>query len=267
MSYLKKTFAISIIALAISGCTQEKQEAYPVSEQAPTEEQAKMAYALGASVGTFVGGNLDEQDKMDFVLDRQLVIAGFVDSLKDTSKLSDEETEELLMAMQKQYTELKASKLGAESQAEGDAYREENAAKDGVQVTESGLQYEVLTAGEGGAKPTAEDVVEVHYEGTLIDGTVFDSSVERGKPAVFPLNRVIAGWTEGVQLMSVGDKYRFVIPPELAYGDREVGNGAIPPKSTLVFEVELLDIKEKPQQPAADVEVEAEAEEGGADQG
>ncbi|MBG22145.1 MAG: peptidylprolyl isomerase [Idiomarinaceae bacterium] len=263
MSYLKKTFAVSLVALAITGCTQEKQEAYPVSEQAPTEEQAKMAYALGASVGTFVGNNLDEQDKMEMVLDRNLVIAGFVDSLKDKSKLTEEETEQLLTAMQQQYTETKTATLGAESQAEGDAYRAENEKKEGVMVTESGLQYEILTEGEdGGKQPAADDIVEVHYEGTLVDGTVFDSSIERGEPAVFPLNRVIPGWTEGVQLMSVGDKYRFVIPPELAYGDREVGGGTIPPKSTLIFEVELIDVKDKPEAPKADVEVEAEGEGG-----
>ncbi|WP_411359596.1 FKBP-type peptidyl-prolyl cis-trans isomerase [Pseudidiomarina salilacus] len=262
MNYLKKTFAVSLVALAIAGCTTEKQEPYPVSEQAPTEEQAKMAYALGASVGTFVGTNLDEQDKMEFVLDRQQVIAGFVDSLKAESKLTEEETEQLLTTMQQQFNELKSSKLGAASVAEGDAYRAENANKEGVMVTESGLQYEILQEGEeGGEQPTAEDIVEVHYEGTLIDGTVFDSSIERGQPAVFPLNRVIPGWTEGVQLMSVGDKFRFVIPPELAYGDREVGGGAIPPKSTLIFEVELIDVKEQPAenaQPEAAAEIEAE---------
>ncbi|RUO63526.1 FKBP-type peptidyl-prolyl cis-trans isomerase [Pseudidiomarina insulisalsae] len=256
MSYLKKTFAISLVALAIAGCTQEKQEPYPVTEQAPTEEQAKMAYALGASVGTFVGSNLDEQDKMDLVLDRNQVIAGFVDSLKDQSKLTEEETEQLLTTMQQQYTEMKTSKLGAESQAEGEAYLAEFVAKDGVVVTESGLAYEVIEEGEeGGEQPAADDIVEVHYEGTLVDGTVFDSSIERGEPAVFPLNRVIPGWTEGVQLMSVGDKYRFVIPPELAYGDREVGGGTIPPRSTLIFEVELIDVKDKPAEPQADVEV------------
>lgn len=252
MSYLKKTLALSLVAIAISGCTQQKQEAYPVSEKAPTEEQAKMAYALGASVGTFVNSNLDEQEKMEFVLDRNQVIAGFVDSLKAESKLTEEEQQQLLTDMQKQFTEKKAANLGAEAQATGEAYRAENAEKEGVMVTESGLQYEVLTEGdEGGKQPAADDIVEVHYEGTLVDGTVFDSSVERGEPAVFPLNRVIPGWTEGVQLMSVGDKYRFVIPPELAYGDREVGGGTIPPKSTLIFEVELLDVKDKPATEAA----------------
>lgn len=110
-----------------------------------------------------------------------------------------------------------------------------------VTTTASGLQYEVLTEGNGGAKPTATDSVTVHYKGTLTDGKVFDSSYDRGQPATFPLNRVIPGWTEGVQLMTVGSKYRFVIPPNLGYGAAGAG-GVIPPNATLNFEVELLKI-------------------------
>lgn len=124
--------------------------------------------------------------------------------------------------------------------AEGERFLAENKLKEGVVTTESGLQYEVIKEGKG-AKPVATDRVKVHYHGTLIDGTVFDSSVERGEPIVFGLNQVIAGWTEGVQLMSVGSKYRFFIPQELAYGSRQAGQ--IPPYSTLIFEVELLGIE------------------------
>ena len=116
----------------------------------------------------------------------------------------------------------------------------ENAKKDGVVTTESGLQYEVLTKGSG-ASPTADDSVTVHYTGTLIDGTIFDSSVERGEPATFGVTQVIAGWTEALQLMSVGDKLRLVIPSDLAYGLRGAGP-SIGPNSTLIFEVELLKI-------------------------
>ena len=123
----------------------------------------------------------------------------------------------------------------------GKAYLAENAKKDGVKVTASGLQYEVIKEGTG-KKPAATDTVSVHYEGTLINGQVFDSSIRRGQPVEFPLNRVIPGWTEGVQLMSVGSKYRFVIPSNLAYGEHGAG-GAIGPNETLIFEVELLDIK------------------------
>jgi FKBP-type peptidyl-prolyl cis-trans isomerase FkpA len=121
----------------------------------------------------------------------------------------------------------------------GLAYLEENGKREGVVTTDSGLQYEVLTEGEG-ASPAATDVVKVHYRGTLLDGTEFDSSYKRGEPAEFPLNRVIAGWTEGVQLMKEGAKYRFHIPSELAYGQRSTG--AITPNSTLVFDVELLEV-------------------------
>ncbi len=122
----------------------------------------------------------------------------------------------------------------------GKAFLEDNAKKEGVEVTESGLQFEILEKGDG-PQPAATDEVTVHYHGTLIDGTVFDSSVERGEPTSFPLNRVIPGWTEGVQLMNVGSKYRFSIPYHLAYGDRGAG-ADIGPYSALVFEVELLEI-------------------------
>jgi FKBP-type peptidyl-prolyl cis-trans isomerase FklB len=127
------------------------------------------------------------------------------------------------------------------SKLEGKAYREKNATKKGVVTQPNGLQYEVITQGAGGPKPKPTDKVKVHYHGTLIDGTVFDSSVKRNTPATFGLSQVIAGWTEGLQLMSVGDKYRFVLPSDLAYGER--GSGAlIGPGSTLIFEVELLAI-------------------------
>lgn len=128
---------------------------------------------------------------------------------------------------------------GTANKAAGDAFLAENAGKPGVTVLDSGLQYEVLEEGDG-PSPLATDEVTVHYHGTLIDGTVFDSSVEKGTPATFALNQVISGWTEGVQLMRVGSKYRFFIPAELGYGPR--GQGAIGPNSTLVFEVELLAI-------------------------
>lgn len=122
----------------------------------------------------------------------------------------------------------------------GREFLEENAKKDSVKVTESGLQYMVLKEGKG-AKPGATDTVTVHYTGTLIDGKVFDSSVERGEPATFPLNRVIPGWTEGLQLMSEGSKYRLFIPSELAYGERGAGDDILP-NSTLIFDVELIKV-------------------------
>ena len=125
--------------------------------------------------------------------------------------------------------------------AAGLAYLSAHKDKPGVHTTASGLQYEVLTEGTG-PKPTAADTVAVHYEGKLLDGTVFDSSIARGQPAVFPLGQVIPGWTEGVQLMHTGSKYRFTIPPELGYGARGAG-GVIPPNAVLVFDIELLGVQ------------------------
>lgn len=133
------------------------------------------------------------------------------------------------------------SRLAGKNIEEGSVFLVENAKKEDIQTTESGLQYQVLNKGEGETHPTATSTVEVHYHGTLIDGTVFDSSVERGEPISFPLNKVIKGWTEGVQLMVEGDKFRFFIPSELAYGNQ--GVGTIKPGSTLIFDVELISIK------------------------
>jgi FKBP-type peptidyl-prolyl cis-trans isomerase len=130
-------------------------------------------------------------------------------------------------------------KASTEAQEKGVAFMIENGKKAGVTTTASGLQYEVLKQGSG-AKPAATDTVKVHYEGKLLDGSVFDSSIQRGEPVSFPLNRVIAGWTEGVQLMPVGSKFKFTIPAALAYGDQ--GAGPIPPHSVLQFDVELLEI-------------------------
>ncbi|MEZ8826884.1 FKBP-type peptidyl-prolyl cis-trans isomerase [Vibrio amylolyticus] len=132
-------------------------------------------------------------------------------------------------------------KLAEVNQAQGDAFLAENATKEDVVSTESGLQYQVLQKGTGEAHPTATSRVKVHYHGTLIDGTVFDSSVERNEPIAFGLNQVIKGWTEGVQLMVEGDKFRLFVPSNLGYG--KGGTGPIPPASVLIFDVELLEIQ------------------------
>ena len=146
------------------------------------------------------------------------------------------------------YDECKAGielvmKMSGEAKAAGEKFLAENAKREGVKTTESGLQYEVLEATLG-QKPKATDTVRVHYEGTLIDGTVFDSSYKRGESIAFPLNGVIKGWTEGLQLMSVGSKYKFFIPYQLAYGERGAG-ASIPPYAALIFTVELLGIETK----------------------
>ena len=201
-----------------------------------TEEQK-----LGYIIGMDIGNSLKEQGA-DIDLD------ALIDAITTTFKgeealLTTEEAAGIRQAyIQKRQAEQQAETAAAAGAnlAEGKKFLAENKTKEGVQVTESGLQYKVLTMGEG-AKPAATDTVKVHYRGTLLDGTEFDSSYARNEPISFALNRVIAGWTEGVQLMPVGSKFMFYIAPDLGYG--EAGGGPIPPNATLIFEVELLDIE------------------------
>ena len=178
-------------------------------------------------------------------LDHEIMIDTFTKLLHGGSPaMSQEEYQAAIQSVQKileEKSRAAQSAAGSKNREQGDAFRKENGAKSGVKTTESGLQYEILREGSGRA-PAATSVVRVHYEGKLIDGNIFDSSVRRGEPAEFPLNHVICGWTEGLQLMKEGAKFRFVIPPELAYGP----HGAPPvigPDATLIFEVELLSVK------------------------
>lgn len=194
-----------------------------------TSEEAKISYGLGL----FIGERLKEYEDLDFDLLAEAIKARHSDS---ETLMSMEEAQTALQAQQ-QKAEEAANAAAAENAQKSEQYLTDNKAREGVMVTDSGLQYEVITAADG-AKPTADDTVSVHYTGTFIDGTVFDSSVERGEPASFPLANVIAGWTEGLQLMNVGSKYRFVIPADLAYGDGGGGR----PAGTLIFDVELLEI-------------------------
>lgn len=244
---MKSISKLSLVALAVVGLTAcNQEEAVAKKVELNTAEQ-KEAYSVGASIGKYMSGHIKEQEELGFAVDRALIIQGFSDGLGDTTTLSEEEMQTVLQGLDQKLNEKRlaqAEELAAKAVAEGQKFLEENKAKAGVTTTESGLQYEVLTAGEGD-KPAAEDTVEVHYKGTLIDGTEFDSSYSRGETAKFPLNRVIPGWTEGVQLMPVGSKYKFVIPSELAYGERDTGT--IPANSTLVFEVELISIEKAAQ--------------------
>lgn len=187
-----------------------------------------------------IGKNIKEQEPQgllqmpEVVTDFALIRQGFINGLKGYNKQMD--MEEANLYIQHQIEEIKYGK----NREEGVLFLEQNAQRPEVTVTESGLQYEVLKQGKG-KKPTTENTVRVHYHGTLIDGTVFDSSVDRGEPAVFGVTQVIPGWTEVLQLMPVGSKYKVYIPQELGYGNRPAGS--IPPYSTLIFEVELLGIE------------------------
>lgn len=192
------------------------------------------------NMGEQIGKTIKDQEATGLIgepslaTDFALIKQGFINGLKEyEEQMSAQEAGEYIQ------TAMDKIKYG-DTKEQGEAFLAENALKDGVITTESGLQYEVLKMGKG-KKPSETDRVKVHYHGTLIDGTVFDSSVERGEPIVFGLNQVIKGWTEGVQLMPVGSKFRFYIPQELGYGSRAAGS--IPPYSTLIFEVELLGIE------------------------
>ncbi|MCV6589609.1 MAG: FKBP-type peptidyl-prolyl cis-trans isomerase [Marinobacterium sp.] len=201
-----------------------------------TEEQ-KLSYSLGLILGQQLSSQVETLDYEAF----QSALKSVYNDLKPA--LTEEQIGKVMQDFQarKMAEQREALKALADTNlAKGEAYQAENAKKEGVLKTESGLQYEVLVEGEG-KQPGTEDTVKVHYTGTLVDGTMFDSSVERGEPVSFQLNGVIPGWTEGLQLMKEGGKARFVIPSDLAYGPGGMGK-AIGPNETLVFEVELLKV-------------------------
>lgn len=191
----------------------------------------KLSYALGMVIGhNLKGMGVNNLNAADFA-------AAVSDVLTNqTAKLDDAEAQQLV----NNFLQKQQEAAGKAVREDGERFLAENAKKEGVTVLPSGLQYTVIKEGTG-ANPVATDRVKCHYEGTLPNGTVFDSSYKRGEPAVFPLNGVIAGWTEGVQLMKEGAKYRFFIPYHLAYGERGAGQ-SIPPYAALVFDVELLEI-------------------------
>ena len=203
-----------------------------MSEYKTIEE--RVSYGIGRQMGDQLASTPIEGLSIDAVL------AGLADSLNGVeSAVSHDDLNEAFGEMHKRIQAAEAEK-GQVMAAEGEKFLALNAEREEVSVTESGLQFEVLTEGTG-EKPTKTSTVRTHYHGTLIDGTVFDSSVERNDPAEFPVGGVIAGWTEALQMMPVGSKWRLYIPHTLAYGERGAG-GAIAPYSALVFEVELLDI-------------------------
>ena len=223
-----KALVLFAALLSLSAC--EKKDAAPTQSNLETEAD-RFSYALGMVIGERV---LKQYGDVDY----DLLLEGIKLQHKDQATLiSLDEAGEVLKTQLEQTLATQTE----DNKARGTEYLKSHAEKEGVQITESGLQYIVITEGDG-IKPKATDEVTVHYRGTLIDGTEFDSSYSRNAPASFTLNQVIPGWTEGVQLMSVGSKFLFVIPYELGYGERGAG-GSIGPYETLIFEVELLEIK------------------------
>lgn len=229
--------AVAIFALLASGCQPQSSEAPTVPAELPLDSDlAKASYSLAYNMSQSM------RERLPADIDPEAYAAGAKDGLVGAErKVSEEEAQRTLTALAEQAQA--AAQLKAEENSKANSeFLAANASKEGVVSLPSGLQYQILTpAPEGAKQPGAEDTVEVHYHGTLTDGTVFDSSVERGETIKFPLSGVIAGWTEGLQLMGEGAKWRLFIPPTLGYGERPAGQ--IPPNSTLIFDVELIAIQ------------------------
>jgi FKBP-type peptidyl-prolyl cis-trans isomerase FklB len=229
---MRWTAAVAIILWGLTGSAQAQDQPSLKSDK------EKLSYSMGLDIGA----NFKRQS---VELDAKAIAAGIADGLSGAKPaLSEDEIRKVLADFQQQMrTRMAAAAQQAadENKKKGEAFLADNKKKKGVVTLPSGLQYKVLKESKG-AKPKATDTVSVHYVGTLIDGTEFDSSIKRGEPASFGVSEVIKGWTEGVQLMSVGSKWQLVIPSNLAYGDQGAGP-QIGPNSTLIFEVELLEIK------------------------
>lgn len=230
-----------ILLILIGVVTMSAQQKSIKKENLKTEND-KMNYAIGYNYGNMLkdGG---------IKITPEFFLKGFVDGMKSAQKLLSES--EFNEVIQKAMMEISKNQMAQAEKNKGDnkdykegaAFLAENKGKDGVVTLPSGLQYKIIAKGTGTEKPKATDKVKVHYEGKFLSGKIFDSSFERKEPIVFGLNQVIKGWTEGVQLMSIGDKFEFYIPENLAYGARGAGEGLIPPYSTLIFVVELLGIE------------------------
>jgi FKBP-type peptidyl-prolyl cis-trans isomerase FkpA len=221
---VKKTTIVFCLMLAVLTACNAKNDA-----GSSDSLDADASYAFGMSLGS-------ELKPLGLKFDYKAFIEGFQASFEGKPNITEEEA----VAIIQQTIANSMQRASNENLEASIVFLEENGLKNGIITTESGLQYEIINETEG-AKPEAGDTVRVNYEGTLTDGTVFDSSFERGEPVEFPLGQVISGWTEGIQLMSPGSRYKFYISPELGYGDQPVG-GIIPANSVLIFDVELLDI-------------------------
>ncbi|WP_314138807.1 FKBP-type peptidyl-prolyl cis-trans isomerase [Buttiauxella noackiae] len=261
VTLLATTMAVALSAPAFAAPATPaaaKDTAAPVASNAAFKnDDQKSAYALGASLGRYMENSLKEQEKLGITLDKNQLIAGVQDAFADKSKLSDQEIEQTLQAFEarvKSSAQAKMEKDAKENADKGKAFRDTFAKEKGVKTSPTGLMYKIDKAGTGEA-PTDSDTVVVNYKGTLIDGKEFDNSYTRGEPLSFRLDGVIPGWTEGLKNLKKGGKIKLVIPPELAYG--KTGVPGIPANSTLVFDVELLDIKPAPK---ADAKPEAAPE-------
>jgi FKBP-type peptidyl-prolyl cis-trans isomerase FklB len=234
---VKQLFSFWSSLLLVSAVSMNAVAADTNTNAKFTTEKERLSYAIGVQIG----GSLKQQGFTD--IDAAAMGQAIADVLSGAKpQVSMEDMQAAIQSYQKKKIAEREAE-GKSAKEAGDKFRAENAKKKGVKVTKSGIQYEVLKAGNG-KKPTAKDTVTVDYTGKLINGKVFDSSVERGQPATFPLDGVIKGWTEILPMMKVGSKWRIVIPPELAYGDHGAGS-AIGPNETLIFEIELKDIKKK----------------------
>lgn len=237
---VNRLVAFSAAALMSWGLVCAGQDAKPAADPALKTQKDKVSYIIGLNMGRSM-----KADNIE--IDTELLARGIKDALSGKAALTDEQIQETMMAFQRELMEkqmAQAKESGAKNQKEGEAYLAANAKKPGVKTTASGLQYIVVKEGTG-PSPKAEDVVKVQYRGTLIDGTEFDSSYARNnQPVTFPVNRVIPGWSEGVQLMKVGGTSKFFIPSKLGYGENGAG-GQIGPNATLIFDVELLSIEAK----------------------
>jgi FKBP-type peptidyl-prolyl cis-trans isomerase FklB len=231
-----KLFTVMFLLLFAFGCAVEEAKVAP--ELKLDTPKNRISYTIGVNIGKDF-----KTQKMD--VDADVLLLGLKDGMGDKElRLTDEEMTSEIETFQKEMQAKMAAEmeaLVAKNKVEGDAFLAENAKKEGVVVTESGLQYKILEPGEGDS-PQLADVVTVNYRGSLIDGTQFDSSFDRGQPATFPVGGVIAGWTEALQLMKPGAKWQLVIPADLAYGERGAGQ-VIGPNATLLFDVDLISVE------------------------
>ena len=228
---------MTLAVVLVSGCNPGTGGSSKATEVPETDLQ-KRSYALGHNMG----GTLESAG---IEYDQAYYNAGFSDAAEGVQRMTAEDMQAAMIAMQQdaQQKQMEKQQVALEENKKvATDYLAVNAEKEGVITTDSGLQYQIIAEGDG-EKPTASDTVTVHYEGRLVDGQIFDSSLQRGEPATFPLGGVIAGWTEALQLMPVGSKWQLTIPPELGYGERGAG-GKIGPNAVLIFDVELLDIKQ-----------------------